>query len=96
MLAAVLAACSGGGSPQSRQPSGSSSARTPEAVVTFEPAPETLNFDPLGSVMVSVSGGTLVDVVMTNNEGRVVPGVKTPDRLAWKPDTRLDMAKRMP
>ena len=90
-LAAVVAACSadGGSSPQKK----SVSAPPPEAVVTFEPAAGAVNFDPLGPVLVSVTQGTLVDVVMTNNEGRVVPGVMTPDRAAWKPETPLGYTK---
>ncbi|PYE17992.1 peptidoglycan transpeptidase precursor (ErfK-YbiS-YhnG family) [Williamsia limnetica] len=89
-LAAALAACASGGSTTQKS---STPPPVPEARVTFEPPAATVGFDPVGAVLVSVVDGTLVDVVMTNDEGRVIPGVMTPDTLAWKPDTPLGYAK---
>lgn len=91
-LAAALAACSTGGS-ATHQASVAPALAVPQARVTFEPPAETANFDPVGTVMVSVIDGTLEEVVMTNSDGRVIPGVVTPDKLAWKPDTPLGYSK---
>ncbi|HEY9312943.1 L,D-transpeptidase [Williamsia sp.] len=97
MLAAFLAACSSDGSSlsasSSSRPPAADDDRTPGGAVTFTPAPGTQGFDPLGSVSVTVTGGTLAEVTMTNNEGRVIPGIVTPDQLTWKPNTALGYSK---
>lgn len=96
-VAAFLAACSSDGSSlsasSSSRPPAADDDQTPGGAVTFTPAPGTRGFDPVGPVLVTVTGGTLAEVTMTNNEGRVIPGIVTPDRLTWKPDTPLGYGK---
>lgn len=89
--AAFLAACSTNNSPLSTSSASSSPAvaGVPGGAVTFTPAPGTQGFDPLGAVLVTVAGGTLSEVVMTNDQGRVIPGIMTPDAVTWKPETPL-------
>lgn len=45
--------------------------------------------NPLDPVVVATNHGTLESVTMTNDEGRVVEGIFTPDRLSWKPGVPL-------
>lgn len=92
VAAAFLAACSTGGSsvsPSSSSRPSTDDAGPPGGAVTFAPAPGTQTFDPLGVVTVTAAGGTLAEVTMTNDAGRVIPGIFTPDKLVWKPDTPL-------
>jgi lipoprotein-anchoring transpeptidase ErfK/SrfK len=59
------------------------------AVVTITPPPAAKDVSPSTPVFVHASAGTLTDVQMVNENGRVIDGVMTPDRVAWKPTEQL-------
>lgn len=59
------------------------------ARVTFTPAPDTHDVDPVAHVMVKADSGTLTDVRMVNESGKAVQGVMTPDNTVWKPTVPL-------
>jgi lipoprotein-anchoring transpeptidase ErfK/SrfK len=59
------------------------------AVVTVTPPPAAEDISPTTPVFVRASAGALTDVEMTNENGRVIDGVMTPDRVAWKPTEQL-------
>ncbi|MGB5112557.1 MAG: Ig-like domain-containing protein [Mycobacterium sp.] len=59
------------------------------ASVTITPSPNARDVDPLGAVSVMARGGTLTDVRMINDQGAPVPGIMTPDDVAWKPGVAL-------
>ncbi|MGW6427671.1 L,D-transpeptidase [Nocardia sp. NPDC055053] len=82
-LTLVGTACSGSSEP------GSDSADPPTAVISVEPTAGTTEVDPLSPVRVTTSDGTLTSVTMTNEQGRTVEGVFTPDQTAWKPSEPL-------
>lgn len=82
-LALFVAACSGSSEP------GSDSTDPPAAVISVEPAAGATEIDPLSPVRVSTSDGELTSVTMTNEQGRAVEGVFTPDQTAWKPSEPL-------
>ena len=63
-------------------------ASTP-AVLAVMPAPASGKVNPAGPVLVTATTGTLTDVTLTNDGGKVIPGVLTPDRTAWKPTVQL-------
>ncbi|MDG3010371.1 L,D-transpeptidase family protein [Rhodococcus sp. D2-41] len=64
-----------------------------EAVVTVTPANDDQPVNPLDQVRVDVAKGTLTSVTLTNPDGKVVPGITTPDRTSWKPDEPLGYGK---
>ena len=89
LLAAVLTAC---GSPST--PSAPASATPPPGPpIIVAPADGVTAVNPLDPVIVATTGGTLETVTMTNDEGRVVEGIFTPDRLSWKPGVPLGYGK---
>ncbi len=59
------------------------------AALTITPNPAAKDVNPAGPVMVTATSGTITDVVMTNDSGKAIPGVLTPDRTAWKPTIQL-------
>jgi lipoprotein-anchoring transpeptidase ErfK/SrfK len=59
------------------------------AVLSVVPAPGTEQINPAGPVMVTATRGTITDVTMVNDSGKVIPGVLTPDSTAWKPTSQL-------
>lgn len=59
------------------------------AHVTFTPAPDAHDVDPVAPVMVKAEVGTLAGVDMVNEAGTSVQGVMTPDNLVWKPTVPL-------
>jgi lipoprotein-anchoring transpeptidase ErfK/SrfK len=59
------------------------------AVLTVTPMPGADRVNPAAPVMVSATSGTITDVTMVNDSGKVIPGVLTPDRTAWKPTIQL-------
>lgn len=64
--------------------------KTPAAArVTITPGPNAQNVDPVGQVMVKADPGTLTNVRMVNETGKSIPGVMTPDSVAWKPTMPL-------
>jgi len=91
--AGTLGACS---TAKPSVPSGSG-ASTPQsttsAALTFTPPPQATNVDPLTDVSVTVSGGTLATVTLTNDDDKSFAGIMTPDRLTWKPGEPLGYSK---
>jgi lipoprotein-anchoring transpeptidase ErfK/SrfK len=59
------------------------------AHVMVTPASDAHDVEPVGPVMVKADAGTLTDVRMTNETGKSVQGVMTPDNTAWKPTVPL-------
>ena len=57
---------------------------TPAALAVI-PAPASDDVNPAGPVLVTATSGTITDVTMTNDSGKVIPGVLTPDGTVWKP-----------
>lgn len=82
IAALVLAACSGGtDAPNSPAP--------PPPAITVTPGQGATEVDPLTPVRVSTGDGILTAVTMTNDEGRAIEGIFTPDKTAWKPNGPL-------
>ncbi|MBB5911620.1 lipoprotein-anchoring transpeptidase ErfK/SrfK [Nocardia transvalensis] len=54
-------------------------------VISVTPAAGSEDVDPLGTIEVSTSDGILSSVEMTNEQGKPVEGILTPDKTAWKP-----------
>jgi lipoprotein-anchoring transpeptidase ErfK/SrfK len=61
----------------------SSSAVATPAVLTVSPESGAKSVNPVVPIKVTVSGGELSTVALTNSEGTVVKGVVTPDRQSW-------------
>ncbi|MGW4326087.1 L,D-transpeptidase [Nocardia sp. NPDC004573] len=59
------------------------------APIAITPASGTRDVDPLAPVQVSTADGQLTAVTMTNEQGKVVDGILTPDKTAWKPTEPL-------
>lgn len=59
------------------------------AALSIVPTPGTDQINPAGPVMVTATSGTITDVTMVNDSGKVIPGVLTPDGTVWKPTTQL-------
>lgn len=98
IIAAVLAIVAAGTvtamwltrSPEStRSPVSAPPAAPTPAAVIITPAPNARDVDPLGAVSVTARGGILTDVQMANDQGEPVPGIITPDDMAWKPTVPL-------
>ncbi|MDX5961944.1 Ig-like domain-containing protein [Rhodococcus opacus] len=94
ILIAVLAACapSGTGSSSSGG-AGPSAPVDPDPAITVTPADRADTVNPADPVSVETAGGTLETVTMTNNEGKVIDGIFTPDRITWKPGVPLGYGK---
>ena len=84
LLALVAAACA----PAADQPAGPATP-PPGPEITVSPADGAAAVNPLEPVSVATIGGTLETVTLTNDEGRVIEGIFTPDRLSWKPGVPL-------
>ncbi len=97
IVAAVLVVAAGVGAAVWLTPSPPSTTSTASvrpapptpASVTITPSPNARDVDPLGAVSVTARGGTLTDVRMLNDQGAPVPGIMTPDGVAWKPGVAL-------
>lgn len=76
-------------------PSGPAVATTQEsaAAIAFTPADTTAPVNPLSPIRVDVTRGTLTSVTLTNPDGKVIPGITTPDGTSWKPDEPLGYGK---
>ncbi|MBC2640724.1 MULTISPECIES: Ig-like domain-containing protein [unclassified Rhodococcus (in: high G+C Gram-positive bacteria)] len=85
LIALVAAACA---TPSTDHPAGPTT-QPPGPEITVAPADGASAVNPLDPVSVSTAGGTLETVTMTNEEGRAVEGIFTPDRLSWKPGVPL-------
>jgi len=59
------------------------------ATMTITPTPAARDVDPLGTVTVTATTGTLTDVSMLNEQGNRIVGVMTPDNTVWKPGVPL-------
>lgn len=57
--------------------------------MAITPASGAQDVGPVDAVRVTATSGTLTDVRMTNEAGRVVAGQMTPDRRAWQPTEPL-------
>ncbi|TQF75015.1 L,D-transpeptidase family protein [Rhodococcus spelaei] len=67
--------------------------RQSAAAVTVTPADAGTPVSPLSPVQVNVAQGTLTSVTLTNPEGKVIPGILTPDKTSWKPGEPLGYGK---
>ncbi|MEO9221575.1 MAG: Ig-like domain-containing protein, partial [Mycobacteriaceae bacterium] len=65
----------------------------PPASLKFTPPAGAQRVNPREPVMVTATGGTLNSVQLTNDEGKAVSGVMTPDKLTWKPTDALGYGK---
>ena len=59
------------------------------AELSVVPAAAADKVNPASPVMVTATTGTITDVTMTNDGGKVIPGVLTPDHTTWKPTSQL-------
>ncbi|MGW5318015.1 L,D-transpeptidase [Nocardia thailandica] len=84
LLVALVAACSADPEPGAGGP-----AAGPAPAITVSPGAGATEVDPLAPVQVAAADGELTTVTMTNEEGRSVEGVFTPDHTAWKPSEPL-------
>lgn len=57
--------------------------------LSMDPGPDAQNVDPLASVIVSATAGSLLTVEMVNEADKAVEGVMTPDNTVWKPTVPL-------
>ena len=79
VLAVLLTACSGG-------PAGSLGANQPprpQAHVSILPGDKAANVSPTLPVSVRVTGGALLQVALTNADGKAVAGTLSADRRSW-------------
>ncbi|MGH3721770.1 MAG: L,D-transpeptidase [Pseudonocardiaceae bacterium] len=79
IVAVLLAACSGG----STGPSGASAPPRPQAQVSILPGDKATNVSPTLPVSVRVTGGALLQVSLTNPDGRAVAGTLSTNRSSW-------------
>ena len=54
-------------------------------MLSVAPLPGSDHISPAGPVLVTATTGTITDVTMRNDAGKMIPGVLTPDNKAWKP-----------
>jgi lipoprotein-anchoring transpeptidase ErfK/SrfK len=59
------------------------------AALSVTPPPAARGINPAAPVQIAAMSGTITDVKMVNDDGKVIPGVLTPDGKAWKPTTQL-------
>ena len=57
--------------------------------MTITPGPETDGVDPLAGVSVRATAGSLAEVSMVNDAGRLIEGVMSPDQTLWTPGVPL-------
>ncbi|MFC9788131.1 Ig-like domain-containing protein [Rhodococcus sp. NPDC127528] len=74
-------------------PAAAPTTRQSAAVVTVTPADAGTPVSPLSPVQVNVAQGTITSVTLTNPEGKVIPGILTPDKTSWKPGEPLGYGK---
>ncbi|MEU6190149.1 Ig-like domain-containing protein [Nocardia sp. NPDC047038] len=85
IMAVLVAACSSSSGP-GKTPGAAGPAPAP---ITITPSSGAGNVDPLAPVQVSTADGQLTRVTMTNEQGKTVDGIMTPDKTAWKPTEPL-------
>ena len=59
------------------------------ASLAIMPRPSAQDVNPAGPVLITATGGAITGVTMTNDSGKVIDGVLTPDGQAWKPLSQL-------
>jgi lipoprotein-anchoring transpeptidase ErfK/SrfK len=59
------------------------------AVLSVMPLPGSDDVSPAGPVLVTTATGAITDVTMSNDAGKTIPGVLTPDNKTWKPTASL-------
>ncbi|MDJ0418882.1 L,D-transpeptidase [Rhodococcus opacus] len=94
ILLVLLAACAP--SDTGSSPGGDanpSAPADPGPTITVTPTDGADTVNPADPVSVESTGGTLESVTMTNSEGKVIDGIFTPDRIAWKPGAPLGYGK---
>src|SRR4051812_47831911 len=79
VAALVVAGCSAS---ESKKP-GSADPAPPAISIT--PASGAKDVDPKTPVQVTAGDGVLTSVTMTNEKGKPIEGIFTPDKTAWKP-----------
>ncbi|MBV9143504.1 MAG: L,D-transpeptidase family protein [Pseudonocardiales bacterium] len=79
VVTVLLAACSG----RSTGPAGTSASPRPQAQVSTLPGDKTRNVSPTLPVSVRVTRGVLLQVALTNPEGKAVAGTLSADRHSW-------------
>jgi Bacterial Ig domain len=89
VVAVLLAACSGG----STGPFGGSAPPQPQAQVSTLPGDKAANVSPTMPVSVRVTRGVLLQVVLTNPEGKAVAGTLSADRRSWISSESLGYGK---
>jgi len=91
VVSVSLAGCSAECPPaRASAPSGAVTLPPPiPAAMTVTPTPGARDVDPLGTVAVTATTGTLTDVSMLNEQGNRIVGVMTPDNTVWKPGVPL-------
>jgi lipoprotein-anchoring transpeptidase ErfK/SrfK len=89
--AATGAGCRHCARPQVSSAVAAASAERPPAPadVTVSPPPAAQDVSPAVPVFVRASAGTLTDVELANESGRVIDGQMAPDRTAWRPNEAL-------
>jgi lipoprotein-anchoring transpeptidase ErfK/SrfK len=89
MLAALLlTGCAGSVAEQAKVP-----APPPPAAITLQPGDGAHDVSPVSPISVSVTGGTLNTVALTNADGRQVSGQLAPDHRTWTPTEPLGYGK---
>lgn len=83
LVTMLMAACSSSSGSDSK--SGPATPKPAAPVLSVTPAAGSEDVDPLGKIEVSTSDGILTSVSMTNEQGKPVEGILTPDKTAWKP-----------
>ncbi|MEU4343301.1 Ig-like domain-containing protein [Nocardia sp. NPDC023852] len=81
VMTLIVAACSSSSAPKPAQ-----GATGPVAApIAIKPGSGAQDVDPLTPVQVNATDGMLTSVAMTNEQGKAVDGILTPDKTAWKP-----------
>ncbi|MGH3799589.1 MAG: Ig-like domain-containing protein, partial [Pseudonocardiaceae bacterium] len=81
VVAVLVAGCTGSG--ESSGPSNREAAPRPQAQVSTQPGDRAENVKPTLPASVSVTGGALREVALTNPDGKAVAGTLSPDRRSW-------------
>ncbi|MFE2726573.1 Ig-like domain-containing protein [Kitasatospora sp. NPDC059327] len=83
----AAATAGAGGTPAAGQ--SSAAPKTSAAVLTVDPKDGAQDVSPTNALNVSVAGGTLTAVDVTDKEGKPVAGAMTADGTGWKPSAPL-------
>ncbi|QIS21726.1 L,D-transpeptidase [Nocardia terpenica] len=87
LVVMLMAACSS--HPDSSSNSAPAKPGPAAPIISVTPGDGSKNVDPLGKIEVSASDGVLTAVNVTNEQGKPVDGIFTPDKTAWKPSGPL-------